>query len=97
MRLQRGLQDLLPQVGREPALRPLALRRLPEGLAAPAAKSRAGGQNGGARQPCLLSNGVVGDPLAGQQNHFTLARQALRRGAEPRSRFQLAVFEIHQS
>src|SRR5207302_3197841 len=90
-RLQRGVQDLLLQLGGQDAPRSLALLRLAQSLEAAAAESRARGQNRRARQPGLLSNRVVGNPLAGQQNRLTRASHPLRGGTGPSLGLQLLL------
>ena len=93
-RLQRGLQDLLFQLRRKHPSRPLAFLGLAEGCAAAERKSRARGQNGGARQPGLLCDRVVGHPLARQQNRLALAGHPLRRSASPSPRLQLSFLRF---
>jgi hypothetical protein len=73
----------------EPPVPPLALLGWAEDLAATAGESPARGQNRRAQQPGLLRNGVIGNRLAGQQNHLTLARYPLGGGAGPSPGFQL--------
>src|SRR5215831_16864061 len=98
-RLQRRIQNPLLQVRGEHPPRPVALLGMVERLAAAAGEGGARRQNGGARQSGLLRNGLVGNPLAGEQNHSTLASYPLRRPTVPNPGLQLLplIFVEHKS